>query len=182
MGKEEEEWFKRGAEVEVSFNEQGFRGSWYTGTVLRTVSKKNNKIFIEFHTLKADDKKASKPLRQFVDLVDVRPLAPRELSRSFNLSDLVDAFHNDGWWEGTVTDVIHHHHHNSNNSTSSSTYSVFFRSSREQIEFHESDLRLHREWDHGNWKPQLEPQLSQPPTSPSPPPPPPQQAPPARDN
>lgn len=150
MGKEEEEeeeeWFKRGAEVEVSFNEQGFRGSWYTGTVLRTVSKKNNKIFIEFDTLKADDKKCSKPLRQFVDVVDVRPVAPRELTRSFNLSDLVDAFHNDGWWEGTITHVLHN-----------SIYSVFFRSSREQIEFHESDLRLHREWDHGNWKPPLEP-------------------------
>ncbi|KAL2499937.1 Uncharacterized protein Adt_25487 [Abeliophyllum distichum] len=30
-------------------------------------------------------------------------------------------------------------------------YSVFFQSSREQIEFDKSQLRLHREWVYGKW-------------------------------
>jgi hypothetical protein len=33
---------------------------------------------------------------------------------------------------------------------------VFFRSTKEQIEFGEEDLRLHREWVNGAWKPTLE--------------------------
>ncbi|THG08764.1 hypothetical protein TEA_020771 [Camellia sinensis var. sinensis] len=59
----------------------------------------------------------------------------------------VDAFHNDGWWEGIVTAILQ-----------DSRYSVFFRSSREQIDFPDSDLRLHREWVHGIWVPPLEQQ------------------------
>ncbi|KAI7992866.1 Protein AGENET DOMAIN (AGD)-CONTAINING P1 [Camellia lanceoleosa] len=154
MGDSEEEWLKKGAEVEVSFEDEGFRGSWYTATVLRTVSKKNNKIFVEFHSLMADDR-GSKPLREFVNVILVRPVPPRELTRTFKLSEEVDAFHNDGWWEGIVTAILQ-----------DSRYSVFFRSSREQIDFPDSDLRLHREWVHGIWVPPLEQQ---------PPPPPPQE-------
>ncbi|CAK9145242.1 unnamed protein product [Ilex paraguariensis] len=140
---EPEDPFKKGAVVEVSFEDEGFRGSWYSATVLRTVSKKNKKIFLEFHNLMADDK-GTKPLREFIDIILVRPVPPREPKRSFKLSEEVDAFHNDGWWEGVVTHVLE---------GSSTRYSVFFRSSREQIEFQDSDLRLHREWVHGNWVP-----------------------------
>uniref|UniRef100_A0A5B7BNL7 Agenet domain-containing protein n=1 Tax=Davidia involucrata TaxID=16924 RepID=A0A5B7BNL7_DAVIN len=139
-----EDCFKKGAEVEVSFEEEGFRGSWYTATVVRTVSKKNNKIFVEFHNLMADEK-GTKPLREFVNAILVRPVPPREANRSFKFSEEVDAFHNDGWWEGVVTAVLE-----------DSRYSVFFRSSREQIDFRQSDLRLHREWVHGKWDPPLD--------------------------
>ncbi|KAL6968669.1 E2 ubiquitin-conjugating enzyme [Sarracenia purpurea var. burkii] len=142
----EDDCFKKGAEVEVSFEDEGFRGSWYTATVIRTVSKKNNKIFVEFHNLKADDR-GRKPLREFVNIILVRPVPPREPRRSFKLSEEVDAFHNDGWWEGIVTAVL-----------DDSRFSVFFRSSREQIDFRDSDLRLHREWVYGNWVPPLEEQ------------------------
>ncbi|KAL6958740.1 E2 ubiquitin-conjugating enzyme [Sarracenia purpurea var. burkii] len=90
----EDDCFKKGAEVEVSFEDEGFRGSWYTATVIRTVSKKNNKIFVEFHNLKADDR-GRKPLREFVNIILVRPVPPREPRRSFKLSEEVDAFHND---------------------------------------------------------------------------------------
>ncbi|CAH9069442.1 unnamed protein product [Cuscuta epithymum] len=135
------DWCKKGAQVEVSLEDDGFRGSWYAATVLRTISRKNNKIFLEFHNL-VDDADPAKPLRQSVHFILVRPVPPREPTRSFRLSEEVDAFHVDGWWEGVVTEVL-----------DSSRYSVFFRCSREQIQFHESQLRLHREWFHRHWVP-----------------------------
>lgn len=140
-----DEWCKKGAEVEVSSDDEGLRGSWYTATVLRSLSRKSNKIFLEYHNLMAKDGKDSKPLREFVDAILVRPRPPRELNRRFKLSEEVDAFHNDGWWEGIVTAVL-----------DDSMYSVFFRCSREQIDFHQCALRLHREWVHGDWVPPLE--------------------------
>lgn len=150
---EDADWCKKGAEVEVSLEDEGFRGSWYTATVLRTVSKKNNKMFVEFHTLMCDDDD-TKPLRQFVNFILARPIPPRESARSFGLSEEVDAFHCDGWWEGIVTEVV-----------DDSTYSLFFRSSREQIQFPQSQLRLHREWFHGQWVPSFP---DPPPSLPSP--------------
>ena len=141
---EEKDLFRKGKEVEVSFDEEGFRGSWYTATVIRTVSK-SNKIFVEFNTLMADDR-GTKPLREFVNLILVRPIPPREPNPIFQLSQEVDAFHNDGWWEGVVTAVLEN-----------SRFSVFFRSSREELQFLNSDLRLHREWVGGDtWNPPLQ--------------------------
>lgn len=144
------ELFKEGATVEVSLEDEGFRGSWYTATVLRPHTKKNNNnhLYLEFHTLTSDDK-ATKRLREFVDVVLVRPVPPRESYRTFRFDEEVDAFHNDGWWEGIITSVVVL-------GDDSTTYSVFFRSSREQLEFRGSELRLHREWIYGEWCPPLE--------------------------
>ncbi|KAG8389590.1 hypothetical protein BUALT_Bualt02G0244900 [Buddleja alternifolia] len=140
--------FKRGAQVEVSLEDEGFRGSWYTATVVRSLSnnktskKPPRRLFLQFHTLTALDQ----PLREAVDLILVRPIPPRESRRRFHVSEDVDAFHNDGWWEGIVTAVL----------DGGNRYSVFFRSSREQIDFAESQLRVHREWVYGKWVPPLE--------------------------
>ncbi|XP_057963563.1 protein AGENET DOMAIN (AGD)-CONTAINING P1-like [Malania oleifera] len=143
---QEDKFFSKGAEVEVSSDEQGLLGSWYTAKVLRGVSRKNRKVLVQYHTLVAtNDKK--KPLREFVNAVLVRPLPPCEPpGRRFCFSDEVDAFYNDGWWEGVVTAVL----------PGGDRYSVFFRHSREQIDFNGKDLRLHREWVYGDWVPPLE--------------------------
>lgn len=93
----------------------------------------------------ADDTKKSKPLREYADVTLVRPRPPLELNHTFKLSEEVDAFYNDGWWEGFITAVL-----------GDSMYSVFFRSSGGEVDCHRRDLRLHREWVHGNWIPPLE--------------------------
>ncbi|KAL2934981.1 DUF724 domain-containing protein 3 [Bienertia sinuspersici] len=148
---EYEEIFKKGTIVEVSSEDEGLRGSWYTATVIRTISRKTHKILVEYHNLMADDE-GSKPLREYVDAILVRPIPPREPHLVYSLMDDVDAFHNDGWWEGVVTQVVL----DSSSSSSSYFYSVFFRCSREQILFSSSDLRLHREWVRANiWVPPL---------------------------
>ncbi|OVA16728.1 Agenet-like domain [Macleaya cordata] len=138
-------YFSKGAEVEVSSEDEGFRGAWFVGTVIRTVNK-NKKILIEYHNL-VENEKTKKPLREFIDVVNVRPRPPQESSnQGFNVSDLVDAFHNDGWWEGVVTKVL----------KKNARYSVYFRDSKEQIEYSQSELRCHREWVDGSWDPPLE--------------------------
>ncbi|CAK9137638.1 unnamed protein product [Ilex paraguariensis] len=135
--------FKKGAEVEISSNDDGFRGAWYPGTVIRP-TRSENKVLVEYKTLTADEA-GKKPLRETLDLVQLRPPPPRERKRNFKFSEEVDAHHNDGWWEGVVTEVL-----------DNGRYSVFFRGTREQIEFGEEQLRLHREWVNGKWSPPLE--------------------------
>lgn len=147
-------YFPNGAEVEVSSNDDGFRGAWYEGKVIRAVSKKVKKrdskkgkrveVVVEYLTL-TEDEAGKLPLQETVDIVQVRPRPPRERRHSFKFSEEVDAYYNDGWWEGIVTGVLE-----------GGKYSVFFRAAREQMEFLESELRLHREWVNGEWVPGLE--------------------------
>ncbi|KAK1356811.1 DUF724 domain-containing protein 3 [Heracleum sosnowskyi] len=139
----EREAFKKGALVEVNIEEPGFRGSWFTGTVIRTVTKKTRKLFIEYDTLMSDD--GTTPLRESINVILARPIAPRERVRTFKMSEEVDANHNDGWWEGVVT-AVHQ----------GDRYTVYFRPSKEEIVFSGADLRLHREWVKGNWVPPLQ--------------------------
>lgn len=139
----EREAFKKGARVEVNIEEPGFRGSWFSGTVIRTVTKKTRKLFIEYDTLMSDD--GTTRLRESINVILARPIAPRERVRTFKMSEEVDAYHNDGWWEGVVTGVHE-----------GDRYTVYFRPSKEEIVFSGADLRLHREWVKGNWVPPLE--------------------------
>ncbi|XP_071705462.1 protein AGENET DOMAIN (AGD)-CONTAINING P1 [Rutidosis leptorrhynchoides] len=140
--------FTDGTEVEISSNDNGFRGAWYAGTVIKPKNtNKNNKhlIIVEYKTLMADES-GTKPLRETLDVVQLRPVPPREKrDREFKFSEEVDAYYSDGWWEGVVTGVL-----------PGDRYSVFFRATREQLEFGQSELRVHREWVYGKWVPPLE--------------------------
>lgn len=142
--------FKKGTKVEISIDEEGFRGAWFTGTVVKAPAKNDKKVMVEYETLLAENK--TTPLREKVDLVQIRPTPPRETKRVFKLNEEVDVLYSDGWWEGVIT-----HIHPDNQ------YSVYFRPTREQNEFNDSDLRLHREWVHGNWVPPLEEEAMRPP-------------------
>ncbi|KAK9704735.1 hypothetical protein RND81_07G007700 [Saponaria officinalis] len=145
--------FKRGSAVEVSSDDQGLRGSWYTATV---VDPSGPLLLVEYHNLSTDDSGTSN-LQEHVDPILVRPVPPIDPSPVFRLMDDVDAFHHDGWWEGVVT-AVH-----------PDSYSVFFRCSREQIDFPASDLRLHREWLGDDlWRPPFNPPLPPPPPASAP--------------
>ncbi|KAF9605547.1 hypothetical protein IFM89_017566, partial [Coptis chinensis] len=95
----------------------------------------------QYHTLTVDEK-GTKPLKEFVLMVNLRPLPPREKDYNFKMNDEVDAYYNDGWWEGFVT-----------MEKEGDRFVVYFRGSKEEIEFGKSDLRLHREY--ASWLPPL---------------------------
>jgi len=131
------EEFGEGARVEVSSDEEGFSGAWFSATVLE--AKGNGKFVVEYHTLLADDDTSL--LREEIDGLHMRPLPPdTNADGRFSILDEVDALYNDGWWVGVISKEL-----------SGSKYVVYFRSSNEEIEFNHSDLRLHQDWIHGKW-------------------------------
>ncbi|GKV01424.1 hypothetical protein SLEP1_g13978 [Rubroshorea leprosula] len=136
---------KAGKQVEISSDDPGYRGSWYAGTVIRRVSSKDPNKFVVQYTSLFKDEEGKKPLREVLDAVNLRPPAPKEKARKFRFSEKVDAFYNDGWWEGVITEDL-----------GKGRFLVYFRPTKEQIEFGEKELRLHREWVDGVWKPPLE--------------------------
>lgn len=145
--KSSSDFFKAGSRVEVSSDDEGFRGSWFSGTVVRRVGA--DKFLVEYDNLLADER-GSKRLREQLSLHQLRPLPPAETGREFKFGDEVDAFHNDGWWEGHITQDL-----------GNGRFAVYFRVSREQIEFSKEELRLHREWLNENWVPPFQQQQQQ---------------------
>ncbi|XP_050223492.1 protein MAIN-LIKE 1-like [Mercurialis annua] len=138
-------YFKPGAMVEASSDDDGFRGSWYIGKIIRRATTKDpNKFLVEYETLFSDDG-GKNPLKEIYDVAQLRPLAPRENHRKFRFGEKVDAYHSDGWWEGSITEE-----------REDGRFAVYFKGSKEQIVFGSEVLRLHREWVDGEWKPPLE--------------------------
>ncbi|XP_048323996.1 protein AGENET DOMAIN (AGD)-CONTAINING P1 isoform X2 [Ziziphus jujuba] len=137
-GKEtREEMFSKGTVVEVSSDEDGFRGAWFIATVLEAAG--NDKFLVEYQSLTTDDD--SEFVKEEIDILHIRPCPPEEIVvDSFNLLDEVDALYNDGWWLGVISKVL-----------SGSRYIVYFRGTEEELEFHHSELRLHQDWIGGKW-------------------------------
>ncbi|KAM7280322.1 hypothetical protein ACFE04_007456 [Oxalis oulophora] len=142
-------YFKSGSLVEISSDDPGFRGSWYTGKVIRRISLRTPSKFSVAYTHIFADEAGTKPLVEVFDSTyQIRPPPPpseREKA-GFKFGDEVDAFHNDGWWEGTITKEI----------ANDDKFQVFFRGTREKIVFGRDQLRVHREWINGVWNPPLD--------------------------
>ncbi|QCE07248.1 hypothetical protein DEO72_LG9g2265 [Vigna unguiculata] len=131
-------FFKPGTVVEVSSEDEGFRGSWFSGTVIRHLP--SDRFLIEYHNLMADDK-SSKRLREILDIRQLRPILPPEIGEVFKFGDEVDAYYNDGWWEGFITEELEN-----------DRFAVYFRASKEQLVFSKEQLRIHREWFDHKWE------------------------------
>lgn len=134
--KKEEFRLSVGTLVEVSTDEEGFRGAWFSGTVVEARGK--DRFLVEYQHLLDDD---SQPLREEFDVPHIRPHPPETgVVSQFNLLDEVDALYNDGWWVGVISKVI-----------GDSRYIVYFRNSNEELEFQHSQLRPHLDWIDGKW-------------------------------
>ncbi|GMI76010.1 hypothetical protein HRI_001270100 [Hibiscus trionum] len=136
--------FTKGTQVEVSSDDEGFRGAWYSATILeippKSASKKRKKALIRYKTLLADD--GSSPLTEHVDPAYIRPLPPYEKggAHQFEVNDVVDASYRDGWWTGVVRKVLE-----------KSRYRVYFDNPPDVIEFDRKDLRVHWNWVDCKW-------------------------------
>ncbi|RWW53547.1 hypothetical protein BHE74_00039969 [Ensete ventricosum] len=128
----------RGKLVEVSSDEEGFLGAWFTATVLESMGK--NKFLVQYHNLKTDDDE-TQLLTETVDALHIRPTPPEiPVDGEFRNLEEVDASHNDGWWVGVISKVL-----------DGRRYMVYFRPWKEEMEFGHDDLRLHQDWINGRW-------------------------------
>ncbi|KAJ6404063.1 hypothetical protein OIU84_012290 [Salix udensis] len=96
-------FFNKGEEVEVSSEEEGFRGAWYVATILefpkpqpqatvKSASKKKRKAIVQYKTLVTED--GSIPLVEQVDPHLIRPLPPQDLLENdgfFQENEAIDA-------------------------------------------------------------------------------------------
>ncbi|XVE82312.1 hypothetical protein DITRI_Ditri15bG0138200 [Diplodiscus trichospermus] len=128
--------FQKDDEVEVTSDEEGFRGSWFSAVVVEYIG--NDKYMVEYLTLKTED---GMPLREEVQEHYVRPCPPKlSCVATFSLREVVDAWYNDGWWVGVISRVF-----------AGSTYAVYFSLTNEELKFNHSNLRLHQDWVNGKW-------------------------------
>ncbi|RXI01728.1 hypothetical protein DVH24_015077 [Malus domestica] len=131
-----QENFTKGTPVEVCSDEDGFHGAWFAATIVEAVG--GDKFLIEYQSLRTEDDSAF--LREEIDALHIRPNPPENAVEHFSLLQEVDALYNDGWWVGMISKVL-----------SGSRYIVYFRSTYEEIEFQQSELRLHQDWIGGKW-------------------------------
>ncbi|KAF5200733.1 hypothetical protein FRX31_009681 [Thalictrum thalictroides] len=135
--------FVEGQVVEVTSTEQGFEDSWFIAKLIRTAKSTDEKVLVEYRNL-GEDTDMNNSLREFVDLARLRPIPPKETTfRRFQLNEEVDAFFNDGWWKGVVSKIC--------TQGSSLKYSVFFNPTKEVLDFEQSDLRTHLDWNGEKW-------------------------------
>lgn len=129
--------FSKGTAVEVSSDEDGFQGAWFAATVVSAIGQ--DKYLIEYKSLRTEDD--TDFLREEVDIQHVRPHPPDAvMTDSFNLNEEVDAFCNDGWWEGVISKVV-----------KGSRYKVYFKGTEDEVELQHSDLRPRQDWIDGTW-------------------------------
>lgn len=83
-----------GERIEVLGTEQGFENSYYAATI---ISRSLNYLGVRYETL--SDGENEMPLEEFVSANNVRPY-PADLDVEFHRGDIVDVWHNDGWWVG----------------------------------------------------------------------------------
>ncbi|CAM0875952.1 unnamed protein product [Alopecurus aequalis] len=147
--------FPVGAEVEVRSDDPGFEGSFYETTVaghLISRSGRGRWYTLAYSTLLAEE---GGRLKETAAAADVRPRPPpgENARTGFAICDMVEAFHNEGWWAGVVSAVPPP---TVTGDRPRGVYKVTFPTSRETMEFEETALRPHRVFKDGRWVPAAE--------------------------
>ncbi|XP_062164313.1 protein AGENET DOMAIN (AGD)-CONTAINING P1-like [Alnus glutinosa] len=129
--------FSKGTAVEVSSDEDGFQGAWFAATVIN--ARGQDKYLVKYKSLRTEDDMDY--LREEVDIQHIRPRPPNAVMiDSYDLNEEVEAFCNDGWWEGVISKVV-----------KGSRYKVYFKGTKDEVEFQHSDLRPRQDWIEGTW-------------------------------
>lgn len=120
----------------MSSDEEGFHGAWFQGTVVKSVG---HKFLVEYDALKDDDEIT--PLKETIGEEHIRPSPPAiPVTNGFKVLDEIDAYTNDGWWVGVVSEVL-----------GDQKYKVYFKAYKEQNDFEVEQLRRHCDWVGGRW-------------------------------
>ncbi|KAI4364651.1 hypothetical protein MLD38_020711 [Melastoma candidum] len=132
--------FPPGGAVEVSSADEGFRGSYYSATVV-SYTPKSSKYVVSFDKL-FQDESGTRPVTEEVEPSQLRPLPPAELSKDegdFEEGEKVEASWNDGWWVGEVVKCM-----------GKGRYKVGFGEKEKRV-FKKGKVRRHWEWVDGSW-------------------------------
>ncbi|KAL6662181.1 hypothetical protein ACP70R_000040 [Stipagrostis hirtigluma subsp. patula] len=156
---EEPALFPLGAEVEVRSDDPGFVGSFYEATVAGYLPSGRGYV-VAYSTLTRREDGGGSPVRELAAADDVRPrppAAPPSAPREFAMHEMVEAFHNEGWWEGVVCGVPPVVEAPAAAGVPPRrVYTVSFPTSREVLEFEETALRPHRVFRGERWVPAAE--------------------------
>lgn len=142
--------FGVGSKVEVRSNNDGFQGAWFEAVVTKSLSKRR-RCGVVYSTLVADES-SQDPLKEVVLCSFIRPRPrPPNSSQVFEVHQCVEAFHNEGWWSGVVSELPEE--------GGDGSYVVCFPTTREEFRFEAAKLRKHMEWVRGEWVPVEENQV-----------------------
>lgn len=135
-----------GTLVEVCCEEDGLKGAWFAATIIKTLERE--KFLIQYKKLRTDDD--SKFLTEEVDKKNMRPYPPEAVKvGDFKLNEEVDAWCNDGWWEGVICKILR-----------GRRYRVYFRGTEDYMSFKHSELRPRQEWIDETWVMASQPKLA----------------------
>lgn len=126
-----------GTQVEVSNDEDGFQGAWFAASVVQVVGK--DKFLVQYKSIETDDGKEF--LTEEVDAQHIRPCPPEAVMVDcYGLNEEIDAFWNDGWWEGVIRKVLQ-----------GGRYKVYFEGTDDEMVFDHCDLRPRQAWKDRTW-------------------------------
>ncbi|KAK1379084.1 hypothetical protein POM88_025828 [Heracleum sosnowskyi] len=133
--------FKRGTEVEVTSDDDGFRGVWYIAKIIQAPKKQDEGFAVVEYNELVSEEDETKKLSERVNVSLVRPLAPTgDVNDVVEMNHVVDVFHKDGWWVGVVKKIV-----------ASDEFLVAFDDPPDSMVVKRADIRLHFDWVNGDW-------------------------------
>ncbi|CAN6838785.1 unnamed protein product [Brassica oleracea] len=129
------------SEVEVSIQEDGFKGSWFRAILEQNPTRvKGKKLRVCYKTMFNED--GVNPLKETIERCFIRPVPPECLNEGvlFKEGSVVDAYFNNGWWTGVV--IVER---------PDSSFLVYFDDPLDIMRFIRSQLRPHADWIGSKW-------------------------------
>ncbi|CAN6836254.1 unnamed protein product, partial [Brassica oleracea] len=131
----------KGCEVEVSLQEDGFKGSWFRAILEQNPTRvKGEKLRVCYKTLLHED--GVNPCKETIERCFIRPVPPECMNEGvvFKEGSVVDAYFNNGWWTGVI--VVER---------SDGSFFVYFDEPPDIMRFIRSQLRPHADWIGYKW-------------------------------
>ncbi|XP_065853232.1 DUF724 domain-containing protein 8-like [Euphorbia lathyris] len=133
--------------MEVTSDEEGFKGAWFEAKILKSYLNRKRKLLIQYKNL-VSEKDSNELLKETVDLSFIRPLPPpSEADQIYEVDDVVDVFHRDGWWKGVVRNVELRMCWGKLRRR----YSVEFENPSDVFNYNGNALRFHHDWIGRKW-------------------------------
>ncbi|CAN7042278.1 unnamed protein product [Brassica oleracea var. botrytis] len=128
-------------EVEVSLQEDGFKGSWFRAILEQNPTRvKGKKLRVCHKTLFNED--GVNPCKETIERCFIRPVPPKYLNEGvvFKEGSVVDSYFNNGWWTDHI--VVER---------PDGSFFVYFDDPPDIMRFIRSQLRPHADWIGSEW-------------------------------